>query len=244
MIEPRRLSIAFILGASLLAAAGCDTNIDGDGDDDGAGGSSSSTGSSGPQTAVATSVAGGCDPEETVSTGMTVGVTTGGGGDGGGDSVTVTVGAGVTTGGGSGERSAVSMLAAQLPPGTISCEDGAACPGDMLVLFVDSNGNTCASPQGFPSNDPQQSRYVIGVPAELQNTGVIDLSSMDVVVFSEVSETQPNSGATATVGVGPGGTGGTLVIHEIDEDSISFTLSGLAWGDDPNGSYTAERCGS
>lgn len=247
MSDSRRMLMGLVVVSSMLAAAGCDHSVSGDGDD-GAGGGGATTGS-GPQTAAATTVAGGCDPDDQSSaiTG-TVGVGVGGGvggddgGAGGGSYSVVTVGAGVTTGGGSGERSAVSLLVSQLPPDTVWCEDQGPCPADMLVLFVDSNGNTCADPTGFPSNDAVTWRYAIGIPAALQQAGSIDLSSSDVTVLMERWETQPNSGAAATAGVGPGGTSGLLIIHEIDEDEVSFSLSGLDWDGDGNGSYTAERC--
>lgn len=216
-------SSALLLGTvSLFALAGCDSEIVGGGGDGGGGGA-------GP-----------------TSQAVTVGSATSGAGNG---SATATSGSGATY----GPVGSVAFYRNELvePPGSLFCES-ADCPADMLFLFADTVGPTCADPfwdapdMGPNPQGPDRKEWaiVVGVPADQQQVGTYALTGNQEFYVSQGSLEVENSGGVVGATGGFGDASGTLEIVSIDATSIRYRVSGVSWNFSSDGEYVATRCGA
>lgn len=147
-----------------------------------------------------------------------------------------------TAGGGTSTPTAVAVTEDQLPPGANPCGfQTCDVPPDMLFIELASLGNTCDSPYGASPSNMNWWRVGIGLPVEHQAVGTYSLSDQTILIenFGMFFE---SGTAAASTGGGPGASSGTIQITSIDEDSVSFTVSGLYGQVDLNGDYVATRC--
>jgi hypothetical protein len=114
-------------------------------------------------------------------------------------------------------------------------------PNDLFLRISDV-GVTCSSPTvELPCGSHWKATLVL--PPALQQVGVYDLGSPEVMQYSSMSETGPVDGGPEDCWWG-GGTfaGGTLEITAIDATHVDFVLNALAPNSNPSGTYSAQRC--
>lgn len=154
----------------------------------------------------------------------------------------------VTVGTGAGAvGSSTAWLGADLAPATFErvCQSPPQCSqeADVLYLFIDSQGSTCALPLD-PDTSVTAWEVVIGVPPSAQYVG---LHAMDESFFAGGSRSEliPTAGVV-TVGA-TGGSDfhgeGTLEILELSDTIVRFSLTGVS-GPEDGAIHVASRCGS
>jgi hypothetical protein len=114
-------------------------------------------------------------------------------------------------------------------------------PNDLFLRIADV-GVTCSSPTvELGCGSHWQATLVL--PPALQQVGVYDLGSPEMIQYSSMSETGPVDGGPDDCWWG-GGTfaGGTLEITAIDATHVDFVLNALAPNSNPSGTYSAQRC--
>ncbi|MDI1436069.1 hypothetical protein [Polyangium sorediatum] len=135
----------------------------------------------------------------------------------------------------------------QDPTGGTSVSSGAEpeLNPDDLFLRISDLGTSC----GSPTTDLTCGGHFqlsIALPPALQQVGVYDLESPELLAYSYMSETgDMNSPNPEDCPWGGGSIGaGTLEILSIDDTEVRFRieLTGPLWAANPNGEYTAPRC--
>ncbi|MDC3960259.1 hypothetical protein [Polyangium jinanense] len=113
---------------------------------------------------------------------------------------------------------------------------------DDLFLRISDLGASCNSPTTDLGCGHWQ--LSIALPPALQQVGVYNLDSPELLAYSHFSETgEPYSPAPDDCSFGGGTIGaGTLEILSIDENEVHFRIDAEYWGEKANGEYIAPRC--
>jgi hypothetical protein len=165
-------------------------------------------------------------------------------------------GAGGSGGSDPGPQAAVAMTRAQSdalweeywenndPSGSTSSTGGGGLDPNDLFIQLSNLGASCGSPfVELPCGGNWSATLVL--PPALQQVGVYDLSSPELVMYSSMTETgAPYSPTPGDCSWGGGSTGpGTLEILSITATEVQFQLEmDSLWEANPNGVYTAPRC--
>jgi hypothetical protein len=145
--------------------------------------------------------------------------------------------------------SAIAVTAAQLFGSSTSSSGQSGVTGSggpdpsMLYLEIGSPAPTCAVPMPPTACGAETFDVSIGIPAALQQAGMVSLG--DPTLLSTFGETTGGPGSGCS-GSGGSFTEGTLQIVSIDGQEVQFQLTGtLALGSgfpSVDGTYTAPRC--
>lgn len=140
-------------------------------------------------------------------------------------------------------KSAVAIRAADLPLDAQPCGSLCPQPSDMLYLFLDSDGNSCALPRGLPNETSSNWQRIIGLPTAYQAVGMYSLSDPSIFVAQLERIVAPSGPASASGTGGLGFFGGTLEIVSIDEKDVVVKLTNVSTNlPDENGELDAHRC--
>ncbi|MDC0743276.1 hypothetical protein [Polyangium mundeleinium] len=130
-------------------------------------------------------------------------------------------------------------------PGSSSSGGGPALNPDDLFLRISDLGASCDSPTTELTCGGHW-QLSIALPPALQQVGVYDLESPELLAYSHMSETDDlNSPSPEDCPWGGGSIGsGTLEILSIDDTEVHFRveLTNPIWSTNPNGEYVAPRC--
>jgi len=147
------------------------------------------------------------------------------------------------------KKTALAMLYSELPApdddtgGTTSGSSGGGEPGidpNTLYIYLSSQGMVCADPHSTLECGNQW-RVTIGIPPELQQVGILPLSTPGLLAYATSTSADHGDG---TCGWGGGSfMDGTLEITAIDDTHVAGVLADTwGWDFDADGAFDAARC--